>query len=106
MAVYLQLAKYLISCFESFEITHVPWAKNAEADKLARIGSRINRDPKSLIRTLFSSLTCESLVINVDEESTWMTPIVNCLKNGELSQDKIKTQALRIKAAHYVYKFG
>ena len=35
MAIYLQLAQNMISCFESFEITHIPRAENVEADRLA-----------------------------------------------------------------------
>ena len=40
MAAYLQLAKDLASCFESFQILHVPRKPNINADQLARIGSR------------------------------------------------------------------
>ncbi|KAL5569292.1 hypothetical protein UlMin_025867 [Ulmus minor] len=43
MAAYLQLAQNVISCFESFEITHIPQAKNSEADRLAWIRSGIDR---------------------------------------------------------------
>ena len=37
MMVYLQMAKDLASCFNSFEIQHVPREANVNADRLARI---------------------------------------------------------------------
>ena len=100
------MAKDLISRFESFEITHVPQAKNSKVDRLAQIRSGIDKDPKCPVETLISSSACESLVNNVNEESTWMISIIKYLIDGELILDKIKARALKIKATHYVYKFG
>ena len=52
MTVYLELENDLISCFESFEITHITQAENSEADRLTRIGSGIDNDPKCLVETV------------------------------------------------------
>ncbi|KAL5559255.1 hypothetical protein UlMin_035466 [Ulmus minor] len=45
-------------------------------------------------------------VNQIDEEPTWMTPIVRYLLRGELPQDKAEARTLRIRAARYTYLAG
>ena len=87
MAVYLQLAQNMISCFESFEITHIPRTENAEVDRLARIGSGIEKSSENHVDTLLSPLTDRISVNQVDEEPTWMTPIIGYLLGGTNIED-------------------
>ena len=42
----------------------------------------------------------------VDEEPTWMTPIVGYLLKGELPRDKVEARALRMQATRYTYLAG
>ncbi|KAL5537740.1 hypothetical protein UlMin_045713 [Ulmus minor] len=96
MAAYLQLAQSMISCFDSFEITHIPRAENSEAD----------RSSKHHVDVLCSPST-EGISINqVDEGPTWMTPIVGYLLRGELPQDRTEARTLRMRAARYTYLAG
>ena len=64
----------------------------------------MDKDPKCCVETLLSPSTCEFPVNQIDEESTWMTPIIKYLLSGELPQDKVEAPALRTKVAHYTYK--
>ncbi|KAL5560877.1 hypothetical protein UlMin_030624 [Ulmus minor] len=96
----------MISCFESFEITHIPRAENSEANRLARIGSGIDRSSEHYVDILRSPSTDRISVNQIDEEPTWMTPIVGYLLRGELPQDKADARTLRMRAAHYTYLAG
>ncbi|KAL5540600.1 hypothetical protein UlMin_043549 [Ulmus minor] len=96
----------MISCFESFEITHIPRAENLEADRLAQIGSRIDRNSECHVDILLSPSNGGVSVNQVNEEPTWMTPIIEYLLKGELPQDRVEARALRIRAACYTYMVG
>ena len=39
--------------------------------------------------------------MNVQEVAEWMKPIIQYLEDGTLPEDKLKSQKLRIKDAHY-----
>ena len=93
MAVYLQAAKDWISSFESFKIMHIPKVDNSKVNRLAQIGSGINRDQRCPVEALLSSLVYESLVNSIEEKDTWMTPIVKYLENGVLPPNKIEVRA-------------
>ena len=84
---------------------HIPRADNSKANRLARIGSGIDRDQRYPVETLLSSSVCESSVNSVEKEDTWMTLIIKYLEDGVLPPNKIEAQALRTKAARYVFKF-
>ena len=70
MAAYLQLVQSMISCFDSFEITHIPRTENSEAVRLARIGSGIDRRSKHHVDILRSPSTDGISVNQVGEEPT------------------------------------
>ncbi|KAL5579158.1 hypothetical protein UlMin_011600 [Ulmus minor] len=46
------------------------------------------------------------IVNQVDEEPTWMTPIIGYLLRGELPRDKVEARTLRMRAARYTYLAG
>lgn len=96
MAFYLQLAQNIISCFESFEITHIPRMENLEADQLARVRSGIDKNSEHHVDILLSPSTGGTSVNQIDEVPTWMTPIIGYLLRGELPQDKVEAQTLRM----------
>ncbi|KAL5582473.1 hypothetical protein UlMin_014915 [Ulmus minor] len=96
----------MISCFESFEITHIPRTENSEADRLARIRSGIDRSSEHHVDILLSPSTDGISVNQVDEEPTWMTPIIGYLLRGELPRDKVEARTLRMRAARYTYLAG
>ena len=88
MASYLQIAKDLLSCCDSFEISHVLWEANLEADRLARISLGIDKDSTCLVVSLLHLSIDGSLVNTLEEGKTWMTPIIKYLVNRELFPDK------------------
>ncbi|KAL5562357.1 hypothetical protein UlMin_032104 [Ulmus minor] len=96
----------MISCFDSFEITHIPRVENLEADRLARIGSGIDRSSGHHVDILCSPSTDGISINQVDKEPTWMTPIVGYLLRGELPQDRTEARTLRMRAARYTYLAG
>ncbi|KAL5581391.1 hypothetical protein UlMin_013833 [Ulmus minor] len=96
----------MISCFESFKITHIPRTKNLEANRLARIESGIDRSSEYHVDILLSPSTGGTSVNQVNEEPTWMTPIIGYLLRGELPRNKVEAQTLRMRAARYTYLAG
>ncbi|KAL5567548.1 hypothetical protein UlMin_024123 [Ulmus minor] len=99
-------AQSVISCFDSFEITHIPRAENSEADQLAQIGSGIDKNSELRVDILRSPSMDGTSINQVDEEPTWMTPIVGYLLRGELPQDRTEARTLRMRAARYTYLAG
>ena len=69
--------------------THIPWVTNLEADKLAQIGAWKDRDVAYPMESLQYSSINDPTVNAIDEGETWMTPIIKCLKHGELPPEKI-----------------
>ena len=67
MIAYLQMAKDLLSHFDSFEIHHVPREANVEADMFSWIGSRIEVDPSCPIISFSQSLIDRMFVNTVGE---------------------------------------
>ncbi|KAL5576126.1 hypothetical protein UlMin_017825 [Ulmus minor] len=105
LATYLQFAKDLVYCFESFQILHVPREANIEADRLARIGSGQEIDPLCPVIMLSQSSLDGASVNLVEEEETWMTLIIRYLVTGECPIDKNEARKLRRRSAHYAYKY-
>ena len=100
------MAKYLISRFDSFEILHVPREVNVDANRVARIGLRVEANPICPVVSLFHSSIDETSANTVDEGETWMTPIINYLVKEELPSGKNEAQVLRRKAVHCAFEFG
>ncbi|GKE58851.1 reverse transcriptase domain-containing protein [Tanacetum coccineum] len=75
---YLEKVKSLVSSFASFSISQVPRSKNKKADALSKIASTME-----------------------EEGITWMTPIIEYLKDGTLPGDRKEASKLRIKARQY-----
>ena len=73
------MVKDLVSCFDSFEIQHIPREVNVEANRLVRIGSEVEADPLCPVISLFHSSIDGTSVNTVDEGETWMTLIINYL---------------------------
>nr|GEY69544.1 reverse transcriptase domain-containing protein [Tanacetum cinerariifolium] len=74
MVKYLEIAKGLVSGFKTFSISQVPRSKNKKAD---------------------------ALTIIEEEGPTWMTELVNYLKEGTLPEDEKEARKIRLKACQY-----
>ncbi|GJX88816.1 reverse transcriptase domain-containing protein [Tanacetum coccineum] len=102
MVKYLEKAKSLISGFANFSISQVPRSKNKKADALSKIASTsfAHLSKQVLVEVLKEkSIQDEEVATVVEEEGpTWMTPIIEYLKDGTLPDDRKEASKLRIKA--------
>ncbi|GKA20338.1 reverse transcriptase domain-containing protein [Tanacetum coccineum] len=105
MIKYLEKAKSLISDFTNFSISQVPRSKNKKADALSKIASTsfAHLSKQVLVEVLKEKSIQEEEVATVVEEEgpTWMTPIMEYLKDGTLPDDRKEASKLRIKARQY-----
>ncbi|GKB89792.1 reverse transcriptase domain-containing protein [Tanacetum coccineum] len=101
----LEKAKNLISGFANFSISQVSRSKNKKADALSKIASTsfAHLSKQVLVEVLKKKSIQEKEVATVVEEEgpTWMTPIVEYLRDGTLPDDKKEASKLRIKARQY-----
>ncbi|GJR42317.1 reverse transcriptase domain-containing protein [Tanacetum coccineum] len=102
---YLEKAKSLISGFANFSISQIPRSKNKKADALSKITSTsfTHLSKQVLIEVLKEkSIQEREVVIVVEEEGpTWMTPIIEYLRDETLLDDQKEASKLRIKARQY-----
>ncbi|GJT18968.1 reverse transcriptase domain-containing protein [Tanacetum coccineum] len=102
MIKYLEKVKSLVSGFANFSISQVPRSKNKKADALSKIASTsfAHLSKQVLVEILKEKSIQEKEVTTVVEEDglTWMTPIIEYLKEGTLPEDKKEASKLRIKA--------
>ncbi|GJS67585.1 reverse transcriptase domain-containing protein [Tanacetum coccineum] len=105
MIKYLGKAKSLISGFANFSISQVPRSKKKKADALSKIASTsfAHLSKQVLVEVLKEkSIQEQEVAIVVEEERpTWMTLIMEYLKDGTLPDDKKEASKLRIKARQY-----
>ncbi|GJU32657.1 reverse transcriptase domain-containing protein [Tanacetum coccineum] len=102
---YLEKVKGLVSGFANFSISQVPRSKNKKADALSKIASTsfAYLSKQVLVEVLQEKSIQEKEVTTVVEEdgSTWMTPIMEYLKDGTLPGDRKEASKLHIKARQY-----
>ncbi|GJU54404.1 reverse transcriptase domain-containing protein [Tanacetum coccineum] len=105
MIKYLEKVKSLVSGFTNFSISQIPRGKNKIADALSKIASTsfAHLSKQVLVEVLKEKSIQEAKVTTVVEEDgpTWMTPIVEYLKDGTLPSNKKEASKLRIKARQY-----
>ncbi|GJT39504.1 reverse transcriptase domain-containing protein [Tanacetum coccineum] len=105
MIKYLEKIKSLVGGFDNFSISQVPRSKNKKADALSKIASTsfAHLSKQVLDEILKEKSIQEKEVAAVVEEEgpTWMTPILEYLKDGTLPDDRKKASKLCIKARQY-----
>nr|GEU85335.1 reverse transcriptase domain-containing protein [Tanacetum cinerariifolium] len=105
MIKYLEIAKGLVSGFKTFLISQVPRSKNKKADALSKITSTsfVHLSKKVLVEVLETkSITGKEVTAVIEEEGpTWMTELVNYLKEGTLPVDEKEARKIRLKARQY-----
>ncbi|GJX96095.1 reverse transcriptase domain-containing protein [Tanacetum coccineum] len=98
MIKYLEKAKSLISGFDNFSISQVPRSKNKKADVLSKIASTsfTHLSKQVLVEVLKEKSIQEEEVATVVEEEgpTWMTPIMEYLKDGTFPDDRKEASKL------------
>nr|GEV80329.1 reverse transcriptase domain-containing protein [Tanacetum cinerariifolium] len=105
MIKYLEIAKSLVSGFKTFSISQVPRSKNKKADALSKIASTsfAHLSKQVLVEVLETkSITGKEMATVIEEEGlTWMTKLVNYLKEGILPADEKEARKIRLKARQY-----
>ncbi|GJW64191.1 reverse transcriptase domain-containing protein [Tanacetum coccineum] len=98
--------KSLVSGIANFSISQVPRSKTKKADALSKIASTrfAHLSKQVLIKILKEkSIHKKEVTIMVEEDGpTWMTPIIEYLKEETLSDDRKEASKLRIKARYPV----
>nr|GEX84764.1 reverse transcriptase domain-containing protein [Tanacetum cinerariifolium] len=102
MIKYLEIVKGLVNGFTTFSISQVPRSKNKQADALSKIASTsfAHLSKQVLVEVLEDKSIKEKEVAAVIEEDgpTWMTKLVDYLKEGVLPEDNKEARKLRLKA--------
>nr|GEY61639.1 reverse transcriptase domain-containing protein [Tanacetum cinerariifolium] len=105
MIKYLEKVKILVSGFTNFSINQVPRSKNKKADALSMIASIsfAHLSKQVLVEILKEKSIQEKEVTTMVEEDglTWMTSIIEYLKEGTLPSDRNEARKLCIKARQY-----
>nr|GFC41743.1 reverse transcriptase domain-containing protein [Tanacetum cinerariifolium] len=105
MIKYLEIAKGLVSGFKTFSISQVQRSKNKKADALSKIASTsfAHLSKQVLVEVLETkSITKKEVTAVIEEEGpTWMTELVNYLKEGTLPADEKKARKIHLKARKY-----
>nr|GFB50214.1 reverse transcriptase domain-containing protein [Tanacetum cinerariifolium] len=102
--------KSLVSDFANFSINQVPRSKNKKADDLSKIASTsfAHLSKQVLVEILKEKSIQEKEVTTVVEEDrpTWMTPIIEYLKEETLPGYRKEASKLHIKARQYELSEG
>ena len=88
---------------EFHALTSEVWLRGSDVNLLAKSAAEDSQTFKELELTeeLTKPNTEETEVINIQETTQWMRPIIQYLEHGILPQDKLKDQKLKIKPTHY-----
>ncbi|GJX40720.1 reverse transcriptase domain-containing protein [Tanacetum coccineum] len=105
MVKYLEKTKSLIRGFANFSISQVPRSKNKKEDDLSKIASTsfAHLSKQVLVEILKEKSIQEGEVATVVEEEgpTWMTSLMEYLKDGTLPGDRKEVIKLHIKSRQY-----
>nr|GEW97907.1 hypothetical protein [Tanacetum cinerariifolium] len=105
MIKYLKIVQGLISRFTTFSISQVPRSKNKKADALSKIASTsfAHLTKQVLVEVIENKSIREKEVTTVIEEEgpTWMTQLVDYLKEGILPGDEKEARKICLKARQY-----
>ncbi|KAK1415619.1 hypothetical protein QVD17_31402 [Tagetes erecta] len=106
MIKYKAKVKDLMKEFKSCTLQQVSRSKNKQADALSKLASLTfaHLTKKVLVEVQkapsISEIEVQDIVDEVQE--TWMTPIINFLKEGKLPSNEAEASRLPSKAEHYV----
>jgi len=107
MIQYLAVAQRLIKKFKCCKITQIPREQNSQADALANLGSAL--ETNSQMSTPLLVLQCPAtleepqseVISSIEEDKTWMTPLVRYLENDILQEDSKEARKIKKQAARY-----
>ncbi|GJV42457.1 reverse transcriptase domain-containing protein [Tanacetum coccineum] len=100
----------LINSFRKFSIEQVPRSENKKADALSKIASTsfAHLTKQVLVEVLKENLIEEQKILAVVEKEgdSWMTPLLEYLRDGTLPAEVKRARAIKIKSRQYVVISG
>ncbi|XP_077215946.1 uncharacterized protein LOC143850600 [Tasmannia lanceolata] len=104
MIKYLEKVRKEISTFDEFQIVQVPRTLNTRTDALSKMASSGMFEPRNIYTEILPQPSVErEEILQLNEEPSWMDPIVQYLKDGVVPSDRKKARRLVAKAAHYIF---
>ncbi|RDX97002.1 Gypsy retrotransposon integrase-like protein 1, partial [Mucuna pruriens] len=103
LARYKEWAVKLAADFERFELMHVPRDQNERADLLAKLASTQRRGQlKSVIHENLEAPTIDrEEVWGVEDKITWLTPLIQFLEDGRITENGEEARRMVKEAAKY-----
>ncbi|KAJ0442638.1 putative ribonuclease H domain-containing protein [Helianthus annuus] len=104
MIRYLSQVNSLISTFDSCKVVHIPRRKNKKADALSKLAfvTFCHLSKEVLVETLQAPAIHQASVMSISvKERSWITPILEYLKDGKLLEEKAQARKLKVKALQY-----
>ena len=112
MILYLAVAQRLIKKFKSCKLTQIPREQNSQADALANLGPALETQTQTSIPLLVLQWPATLVepknkeISTIEEEETWMTPLVWYLEGDILPEDRNESRKIKKKAARYCLSQG
>ncbi|XP_017225060.2 uncharacterized protein LOC108201281 [Daucus carota subsp. sativus] len=104
---YQALVKGYLTLIPGCKILQVNREENAEADNLSRlVQNSADLDSSVYFEELHKPTIDHEEILEINNNPTWMTPLINYIEKGELPEDKGKAQRLKAKAAKFFVEEG
>nr|XP_017217204.1 PREDICTED: uncharacterized protein LOC108194776 [Daucus carota subsp. sativus] len=104
---YQALVKSYLTLIPGCRILQVNREENAEADNLSRlVQNSADLDSSVYFEELHKPTIEHEEIFEINNDPTWMTPLINYIEKGELPEDKGKAQRLKAKAAKFFVEEG
>nr|XP_017239743.1 PREDICTED: uncharacterized protein K02A2.6-like [Daucus carota subsp. sativus] len=104
---YQALVKSYLTLIPGCRILQVNREGNAEADNLSRlVQNSADLDSSVYFEELHKPTIEHEEIFEINNDPTWMTPLINYIEKGELPEDKGKAQRLKAKAAKFFVEEG
>lgn len=107
MIIYLRKVQELMKKFVRVKIRHIPRAENSRTNALARLAtaSQESLDRLILVEHLTEPSVCieDEEILPVEDQPSWMDPIMGYLQNGTLPVDPKEAAKLRTRSARFLF---
>ena len=101
MKKYLEKVLQLVKKFKKANFVQIPREENMDADALAKEASA-NQPLDEFDEVQYLPSIDIPDVLQVQNEGSWMTPIISYLKDGTLPEGKDEARKLRVRSARYI----
>ena len=106
MKKYLEKVLQLVKKFKEANFVQIPREENMEADALAKEALAKEASANQLMDEFDEVQYLPSIdipdILQVQNEGSWMIPIISYLKGGTLPERKDEARKLRVRSARYI----